>query len=84
MMRSIDLSSFYLKGVEKRRGRSYRRERERVKGDGVGGDKREREGKGIHRNRKEFFKTTEKEKKSIPVKQKHKQNSYFGNLHWRF
>lgn len=51
---------------------------------GVGEIKGKRRRKGIHRNRERIFKTTEKEKKSIPVKQKHKQNSYFGNLHWKF
>lgn len=55
MMRSIDLSSFYLKEVEKRRGRSWERERERVKGGGVRGDKRkEKDKRNSQEQRKNF------------------------------
>lgn len=73
--------------MEKKRGKSWERyrETERVKEVGSRGDKRkEKEKRKFRGTEKEFFKIQRRKMRSMPVKQKHKQNSYFGNLHWKF
>lgn len=70
-----------------KRGKSWEgdRETERVKEMGSSGDKKkEKEKREIRGTEKEFLKIQRRKTRSIPIKQKHKQNSYFGNLHWKF